>query len=167
MTRDTSAVLEARPVEATGRWPFIHRFIRIATTTPHGYVDLTDELSRLVAQAHARHGLLHIQTRHTTTGLLINECEPLLLADIDERLDRWAPAAAEYAHDDLGRRTVNLVPGERRNGHAHCRAMLFRTSEMVHIVDGRLALGRWQRVMFVELDGPQEREASVMIQTGS
>lgn len=164
MKRDSGAVLEAGPAESSGRSPFIHRFIRIATTTPAGYVDLTDELSRLVAQARVGNGLLHVQTRHTTTGLLINECEPLLLADIDERLERWAPAGDDYGHDDPSRRTVNLVPGERRNGHAHCRAMLFRVSETVHIVDGRLALGRWQRVMFVELDGPQSREVSVMIQ---
>src|SRR5690606_11493626 len=109
-------------------------------------------------------GLLHVQTRHTTTGLVINEREPLLLADIDERLELWAPAGASYGHDDASRRTVNLVPGERRNGHAHCRAMLFRVSETIHVLDGRLALGRWQRVMFVELDGPQRREVSVMVQ---
>lgn len=167
MKRDAGAVLEVAPAEVPGRSPFIHRFIRIATTAPTGYMDFTDELSRLVADARVRCGLLHLQTRHTTTGLLINECEPLLLADIDERLERWAPAAADYGHDDWVRRTVNLVPGERRNGHAHCRALLFRVSETVHIVDGRLALGRWQRVLFVELDGPQAREVSVMIQTVS
>ena len=165
MKRDTGAVLEAGPAEAVGRSPFIHRFLRIETTTPAGYVDLTDELSRLVAQDHVGNGLLHVQTRHTTTGLLINECEPLLLADIHQRLERWAAAGDDYGHDDQSRRTVNLVPGERRNGHAHCRAMLFRESETIQIVDGRLALGRWQRVMFVELDGPQSREVSVMIQS--
>ncbi len=164
MTRDTCAVLEAAPADNPGRSPFVHCVVRITTTAPTGYVDLTDELSRIVADARAGYGLLHLQTRHTTTGLLVNECEPLLLADIDERLERWAPAAADYGHDDQRRRTVNLVPGERRNGHAHCRALLFRVSETVHIVDGRLALGRWQRVLFVELDGPQSREVSVMIQ---
>jgi secondary thiamine-phosphate synthase enzyme len=164
MKRDAGAVLEA--AVPGGREPstFIHRLIRISTTAPNGYVDLTDELSRLVARTRVACGLLHLQTRHTTTGLLINECEPLLLMDIDERLERWAPADAFYGHDDESKRTVNLVPGERRNGHAHCRAMLFRVSETVQIVDGRLALGRWQRVLFVELDGPQEREVSVMIQ---
>lgn len=165
MKRDAGALLEVAPARAPGRSSFIHRFIRIATTTPTGYVDLTDELARLVARAGATCGLLHLQTRHTTTGLLINECEPLLLADIDERLERWAPADVPYGHDDPLKRTVNLMPGERRNGHAHCRAMLFRVSETVHIVDGRLALGRWQRVLFVELDGPQAREVSVMVQS--
>lgn len=161
---DTAAVLEAAPAGRREHSSFVHCVIRIVTSAPTGYVDLTDELSAIVSRTGVSCGLLHLQTRHTTTGLLINECEPLLLADIDERLERWAPAAADYGHDDQARRTVNLVPGERRNGHAHCRAMLFRASETVHIADGRLALGRWQRVMFVELDGPQEREVSVMIQ---
>jgi thiamine phosphate synthase YjbQ (UPF0047 family) len=55
--------------------------------------------------------------------------------------------------DDFSRRTVNLMPGERRNGHAHCRAALLRTSESVPVAGGVLTLGRWQRVFLVEFDG--------------
>ena len=51
-----------------------------------------------------------------------------------------------------------MTPGERRNGHAHCRAALLRGSETLAVRDGRLNLGRWQRVFLVEFDGPQCRE---------
>jgi secondary thiamine-phosphate synthase enzyme len=137
--------------------------LRVATRAATAFVDLTDDLARIAASAGARRGLLHVHTRHTTTGIIINEHEPLLLDDIRDRLARWAPDSWAYGHDDLSRRTVNLSPDERRNGHAHCRAMLLRTSECVQVVDGRLALGRWQRVLLVELDGPRDREVMVMV----
>jgi secondary thiamine-phosphate synthase enzyme len=50
------------------------------------------------------------------------------------------------------------MPGERRNGHAHCRAALLRTSESLLVTDGALSLGRWQRIFLVEFDGGQRRE---------
>ena len=48
------------------------------------------------------------------------------------------------------------------HGHAHCRALLLPTSACLNVVDGRLALGRWQRVFLVELDGPRHREVSLV-----
>jgi secondary thiamine-phosphate synthase enzyme len=72
-----------------------------------------------------------------------------------------ATAPAGYAHDDFRRRTVNLIPEERKNGHAHCCAALLRTSECLSVVDGALGLGRWQRVFLVEFDGAQRRDLSV------
>ena len=41
--------------------------------------------------------------------------------------------------------------------------MVLRTSETANVVDGTLALGRWQRVLLVELDGPQTRSLSVAL----
>ena len=124
-------------------------------------MDLTERLASLACGVSS--GVLHVFTRHTTTGLLINEAEPLLLDDLAERLERWAPAADAYRHDDFSRRVVNVGPGERINGHAHCRAALFRSSESVPVVGGALCLGRWQRVLLAEFDGPQMREVMVML----
>jgi secondary thiamine-phosphate synthase enzyme len=144
-----------------------HVVVPFETRQPLEFVDVTVFLSLAVREAGLVDGLVVAQTRHTTTGLLINEHEPLLLADFASLFERLAPAAAAYAHDDFSRRTVNLMPGERRNGHAHCRAALLRTSESVPVAGGVLALGRWQRVFLVEFDGGQRRELSLtMIGTG-
>lgn len=140
-----------------------HELLTIETRDATEFVDVTDRLIELVHRCGAIEGLLSVHSRHTTTGILINEHEPLLLEDLHEMFERLAPAAADYAHDDLSRRTVNLTPRERRNGHAHCRAALLRTSETLAIVDGRLTLGRWQRIFFVDFDGGQRRELSVTI----
>ena len=135
--------------------------ISVETHAPLEIVDITAALSRAVDEVGLLEGLLVAQTRHTTTGLLVNEHEPLLLADLERLFERLAPAAAAYAHDDFSRRTVNVMPGERRNGQAHCRAALLRTSECVPVTDGRLNLGRWQRVFLVDFDAGQRREVSL------
>jgi secondary thiamine-phosphate synthase enzyme len=60
-------------------------------------------------------------------------------------------------------RSVNLAPGERPNGHAHCQALLLGSSASLNLADGRLQLGCWQRIFLVELDGPRAREVSVLV----
>jgi secondary thiamine-phosphate synthase enzyme len=140
-----------------------HACIQVTTTAATRFVDLTVRLETFVARAGVRSGLLNVQTLHTTTAIVVNEHEPLLLADFDDLLQALASAEARYRHDDPTVRTVNVVEGERRNGHAHCRALLLPTSVCLNVVDGRLALGQWQRVFFVELDGPRERLLSVLL----
>jgi secondary thiamine-phosphate synthase enzyme len=140
-----------------------HRILRVETQTAVEFVDITPLVSRAVGEAGLVAGLAMIQTRHTTTGLLVNENEPLLLTDLEAFFARVATAPGGYAHDDFRRRTVNLIADERKNGHAHCRAALLRTSECVSVVDGALDLGRWQRVFLVEFDGGQRRELSVTL----
>ena len=137
--------------------------IRLTTTQPTEFIDLTDRLQRLVADAGLRFGILNVQTLHTTTAVIVNEHEPLLLADFQSLLEAAAPNDGRYQHDDTTARTVNLTEAERPNGHAHCRALLLPPSACLNVTEGRLLLGRWQRVFFVELDGPREREVSVLI----
>jgi secondary thiamine-phosphate synthase enzyme len=103
---------------------------------------------------------------HTTTAIVVNEHEPLLLADFAALLGRVAPQDALYGHDDITARTVNLAPGERPNGHAHCRAVLLGSSALLNLAGGHLQLGRWQRVFLVEMDGPRSREVSVLVLGG-
>ena len=139
-----------------------HRLLRIPTVTATEFFDLTDYLERLVAEAGLRFGFVNVQSLHTTTAIVVNEKEPLLHADFASLLEKAAPQDAVYRHDDPAVRTVNLTPDERVNGHSHCRALLLGASACLNIVDGRLQLGRWQRVFLVELDGPREREISIM-----
>ena len=139
------------------------RILNVETRKPVEFVDITPLIVRAVGEAGLVDGLAMVQTRHTTTGLLVNENEPLLLTDLEAFFVRVAEAPAGYAHDDFRRRTVNLIPEERKNGRAHCCAALLRTSECLSVVDGALGLGRWQRVFLVEFDGGQRRELSVTL----
>ncbi len=137
--------------------------IHLTTTQPTEFVDLTERLQGLVAGVGLRFGILNVQTLHTTTAVVVNEHESLLLADFQSFLEAAAPNDGRYQHDDTTVRTVNLTDAERPNGHAHCRALLLPSAACLNVTGGRLLLGRWQRVFFVELDGPRERDVSVLI----
>jgi secondary thiamine-phosphate synthase enzyme len=135
----------------------------IATGRCTEFTDITDRLAAIVGVAGLRTGLVSIQTQHTTTAIVVNEHEPLLLDDFVAVLERTAPRETPYGHDDLDRRVENVLPAERPNGHAHCRALFLPSSVCLNVVGGALALGRWQRVFLVELDGPRDRGVSVML----
>jgi len=124
-------------------------------------VDLTARLEAFVEAAALEAGSVNVQSRHTTAGIVVNENEPGLLRDALALLERLAPRGSGYAHDELHLRP-GLPPDERPNGHAHAKALLLRTAETVNVADGRLLLGTWQRVLLVELDGPREREVSLL-----
>ena len=140
-----------------------HARIHVKSDHPTQFIDVTPQIERVVSASGISGGMINIQTLHTTTGIVVNEHEPLLLADFSAMLQAAAPEDRSYAHDDWSRRTVNLVERERANGHSHCRALVLPTSVCLNIAGGRLMLGRWQRVFFVELDGPREREISALI----
>lgn len=153
----------------------VHRaLVTVDTDRAVQVVDLTPLVAGVIRRAGLVDGLVTIATRHTTTGLLVNEHEPLLELDIVALLQRVAPPAASYAHDDFARRH-DLAAGERVNGHAHshpnvrsphvggpeAQAALLAATQTLPVADGRLSLGRWQRLLFVELDGAQRRQVSV------
>jgi secondary thiamine-phosphate synthase enzyme len=140
-----------------------YQTIRIVTARSTEFIDLTEPLEAFVAEAGIRFGLVNIQSAHTTTAIVVNEHEPLLLGDFVAMLEKTAPVDAGYRHDDANVRTVNVTADERVNGHAHCRALLLPSSACLNVIDGRLQLGRWQRVFLAELDGPRERQISVLI----
>ena|SRR3990172_969182 len=138
-------------------------WIHLMTNEAMEFVDITDQVASIIGQSGIRNGIVNVQTLHTTTAILINEHEPQLLQDMKELLDRLAPKQASYRHDDFTVRTVNLVPEEVPNGHAHCRALFLRTSETINVAGGQMDLGRWQRIFFMELDRPKQRTVSVLI----
>ena len=139
----------------------LHKTLTIHTAHQTQFMDVTRLIEGAVQQAGLHSGTVTVQTRHTTTGILINEYEPLLLADFRALFERLAPTRFEYAHDDFLRRTENLTADERPNGHAHCRAALLRSSETVSVRQGLLDLGQWQRVIFVEFDGARRRQLTL------
>ena len=141
---------------------FGHTTIRIETEHPTQFIDLTDEITAFVEASKVHTGLVNIQGLHTTTAVIVNEHDPLLLSDVAALLERIAPRDGLYRHDNVGLRTSNCVLVERPNGHSHCRALLLASSVSLNIARGRLQLGTWQRIFLVELDGPRTRSVSVV-----
>jgi secondary thiamine-phosphate synthase enzyme len=126
------------------------------------FIDLTDLVAERVRRSGIGHGLVCVLSRHTTTAVVVNENEPLLIEDAKRMLERLAPGDAPYGHNELHRR-LDAGPDESRNGDAHCRVVLLGSSETLAVADGALQLGRWQRVFLVELDGPRRRTVCVVV----
>ncbi|MDQ4024420.1 MAG: secondary thiamine-phosphate synthase enzyme YjbQ [Actinomycetota bacterium] len=138
--------------------------LEVATSSPLELIDLTDHCTELVAAAGATTGHLHLFCRHTTCGLLVNEDERGFHEDLERLLDRLAPASDYWAHDDLTRRWQNLEDETRANGHSHVRASLVSNPCLVvPVVGGSLALGTWQRIFMLELDGPRARVVNASV----
>jgi secondary thiamine-phosphate synthase enzyme len=128
--------------------------------------DITDEVNEAVRASGITDGIACIYSPHTTCCVRVNEFEAGFLEDFARLLKNLVPREGYYAHDDWERRTENICAEdmERGNGHAHCMAMLLGTAgESVPVRQGELALGTWQRILFLELDRERERRWIVQV----
>jgi secondary thiamine-phosphate synthase enzyme len=126
----------------------------IKILTEKDWTDITDDVVDFAKDY--KDGLVHIFSKHTTLMISIFEKEILLMNDVFNKLEEFAPRNGSYGHDNIGIR--NVPRGERKNGFAHVRSLLFNTSDLVPVRDGVVVLGQWQRIFAVELDGCRERE---------
>jgi len=111
-------------------------------------VDVTSFVQQAVAASEVGDGLCHVCVPHTTAALLINEnADPDVPEDILAALAAMLPNIA-WRHGE-------------GNSDAHVLATLVGSSVTVPISDGELALGRWQGIFLLELDGPRRREVWV------
>jgi secondary thiamine-phosphate synthase enzyme len=120
--------------------------------------DITKLVREAVQQFPISAGIALINTMHTTCALFINEFQSALIDDLKGLIERLVPERGGYRHDD-----PRYSDCERGNAHAHLRAALLGRSIAVGLNNGELALGRFQSVIFAELDGPRKREITVQI----
>jgi secondary thiamine-phosphate synthase enzyme len=138
--------------------------ITVPTEQTQQVVDVTDQVAVAVGRSDVDDGVVLVFCPHTSCGLALNEDEIGFHDDLSSVLEEVAPRGRSWVHDDLARRTQNLTPGvpERRNGWSHVRALLATTPSLtLPVADGRLAVGRWQRILLVEFDGPRSRTLHV------
>jgi len=139
----------------------MHRILTVSTDPGIALHDITPRIRTLVTDSGVVRGFLTVTSRHTTTAITINENEERLLEDVRRFFTRLAPPGEAYLHNDIGLR--DCPPDEPENAHSHLLAMLVGSSEVIPIIAGEPALGRWQSVMLVELDGPRERTVSLQL----
>ncbi len=122
--------------------------------------DITEEVQDIVRQSGIQDGICSVYSPHTTCSVRVNEWERGFLEDFAVLLKRLVPTEHYYAHDDWDRRTENVCEEDMEigNGHAHCMSMLLGPAgESIPVREGELALGQWQRVLFLELDRARDR----------
>lgn len=128
------------------------------------FEDITKQVLEFVKESGVKNGLTNIQSLHTTTAVIVNENEPLLIEDMKQHFQEIAPREKYYGHNDLDIRTVNVCgPEECLNGHSHCLAAYLPTSVSLNINDGKLSLGKWQRIFHIELDHSRDRQVQIQI----
>ncbi len=120
--------------------------------------DITKLVRDAVQQFPIAAGIALVNTLHTTCALFINEFQAALVEDLKGMIECLVPERRGYRHDD-----PRYSDCERGNAHSHLRAALLGRSIAVGVNNCDLTLGRFQSIIFAELDGPRKREITVQI----
>ena len=129
--------------------------INITTKGNCDIIDLTDRISDLIYQQKFIEGNVIVFAGGSTAGVTTIEYEPGLLKDYPKFFDRIAPMNLNYDHDNTW---------HDGNGHSHIRSAIQGASLTVPFSKGRLLLGTWQQIIFVDFDNrSRKREITVQI----
>jgi len=127
-------------------------------TEGEGFVEITRDVTRFVADVGAGEGALFLFIRHTSASLTVQEnADPDVRTDLVTALRRLAPADAPWVHDVEG---PDDMP-------AHVKAMLTGVGLHVPVIGGALALGTWQGIYVAEHRSRPHRREVVMQFVGS
>jgi len=119
-------------------------------------IDITPDVIDATRESGIRNGFIGIFSQHTTAGVMVNEFQPALLADIGDFLKRIVDDGISYKHN-----SPEWSDCDRGNATSHLRSLLFSNSVMLPVIDGKPVLGQFQSVMIAELDGPRERTIKI------
>jgi secondary thiamine-phosphate synthase enzyme len=128
------------------------------STRGHGDVlDITDQVSRLVAQSRIAQGIVNIAGVGSTLGITTIEFEQGCVTDLQRALEQIAPADSDYAH--------NARWGDG-NGYAHLRSALVGTARSFPVSEGRVLVGTWQQIVLCDFDNRARRREILVTVVG-
>ena len=130
------------------------QYLKFPTKGNTDIVDITDRVSDALLRSGLTDGIVTVFAPGATGAVTTIEYESGLIADFKGMLERIAPQDIEYMH--------NLRWGDG-NGHSHVRASLLGPGLTVPFIDGRLQLGTWQQIVFIDLDNRQ-RDRKLIVQ---
>lgn len=115
-------------------------------------IDITSKINELIA---IDNGIVSVFSKHSTSAVVVNENENGLLNDFEFMLDNLVSDKFSYQHDVID-----------SNARSHLKSFLLSSSETLPVKNGKLDLGRWQSVFFVELDGPRRARTVTLTMVG-
>ena len=115
--------------------------------------NITGKLEALVEKSKVQEGLCLVSAMHITAGIWVNDDEEGLWQDMWEWIERLAPARADYQHHKTG----------EDNGDAHLKRTLMNHQAILPITKGKLDLGPWEQIFYVEFDGQRRKRVIVKI----
>lgn len=129
--------------------------IKLSTQGHADILDITDQVAGIVMESGLRDGIVTVFTPSSTSALSTIEYESGALSDLQRLYDEIIDPNRHYDH--------NARWGDG-NGHSHVRAALQGASFTVPFVNGRLRLGTWQQIVFIDFDNrPRDRELVVQM----
>jgi secondary thiamine-phosphate synthase enzyme len=134
----------------------------IQTREERELIDLTEQVTILVAESGVQEGTVTVMTKHSTSSIVVTEPQICLMRDVVDHLDRLAPLHPEgfgYYHN-------RYLESEGRlgiNAGAHLQSILGGCSAVFPIADGEMVRGGRQHIFFAEWDGPLLREVVVQV----
>ncbi|HEC69860.1 MAG TPA: YjbQ family protein [Candidatus Omnitrophica bacterium] len=118
-------------------------------------IDITEKVQRSLGEAGLKEGILTVFVPGSTGGLTTLEYEPGLISDLKRTLEAIAPQGGDYEHN---RRWQD------GNGFSHIRSALIGPSLTLPFSKGRLTLGTWQQIIFIDFDNrPRSRTLIIQI----
>jgi thiamine phosphate synthase YjbQ (UPF0047 family) len=139
------------------------------TDERRAFVRITEDVQRAVDESGVAEGMVLVSAMHITAGVWVNDDEPGIQADTLEWLDKIAPPSWSEPSNDVARQ---LLPeggdyrhhrGGEDNGDAHLKNLLTHQQVVLPITDGRLDLGPWQAVFYVEFDGRRAKRLVIKV----
>ena len=116
-------------------------------------VRITDEVARIVGNSGVREGMVLVSAMHITAGVYVNDWEGGLIEDIQEWLEKLAPARPDYRHHHTG----------EDNADAHLKRTILGHQVVLPITAGALDLGPWEQVFYAEFDGQRRKRLVVKV----
>ena len=132
---------------------FHTEYLTFHTKKHREYVHITPQVETAVKKSGISDGMVLVSAMHITAGVYVNDHEDGLIEDIDEWLETLAPFRQAYQHHNTG----------EDNGDSHLKALLIHHQVIVPVTQGRLDLGRWQRVFYAEFDGQRDKRVILKV----
>ena len=121
-------------------------------------IDVTSKVGEIVELSGIRNGLVNIWVPHSTAAVSVNEHDLDLWEDILATMNKLVPIKDDYRHNAK----YGWMPSEQ-NAHAHILSCLIKPGVTVPIENGRMRLGAWQSILFIEMDGPRTRSVQIYV----
>jgi len=128
--------------------------LSISTRGFNDMKDLTGAIEKKLSEHSLKNGIVTVFVQGSTAGVTTIEYESGLVKDFSELMERLVPQHGSYYHD------ARWGDG---NGFSHVRASLLGPSLTVPFKDGRLSLGTWQQIVFVDFDN-RSRSRTIILQ---
>ena len=134
--------------------------ITLLTKEYNEYTVITPKVLDIVKRSGVQNGTVTVLTKHTTTGVTVNEALECLESDIENFLGRLIPEDYPYSHA----RMLRDYGSTAGNPTGHLKAMLTGNHCHFPVIDGEMVRGGAQEIYFCEFGGPAHRTINVIIQ---